>query len=426
MLYWAEAVKPEDQAAGLYLAELIRASLHDKKVEDLPDGCTLERVFFFAGKNAVEAVSFYGLTKEICEQTLYDRWKRAAEQTLYRQVGFGMEREQILEKMAEKGISYLPLKGILLAEYYPRPGMRSMADNDILYGYIEEMPGGGYRIRGEGEKEQGRIIQQAQNQVKEIMLSLGYEVKSLWGNHDCYIKEPFYNFELHRHLMPMENPLSFYYQNDWSRASQDMDYPWQYSFSDTDEYIYLLSHIYKHYSNSGCGIRSIVDQYVFLTKKGHLIDRDYLQGELKTLSLEAFEKSFTQLALHAFSEEGVLEEEDRRMFFYMLSGGTYGSQDQLIKNTMIRLAEENSHMGSAGWKYMMHRLFWTRERCKDAYPFFARHYYLIWFLPLYRIIRGLFRHPKALWQEWKSVWSFQKDLEGKEQEESAKGRKFER
>lgn len=422
MLYAEEELNMEDQAAGLYLIQLIRAALHGRKVEDLPDGCTLERVFFFAGKNAVEAVSFYGVSQEICEQKLYDKWRKTAEQTLYRQVGFGMEREQLLEKMAEKGISYLPLKGILLVDYYPQPGMRSMADNDILYGYIEKMPEGGYRIRGGDEKEQEKTIRLAQDQMKEIMLGLGYEIKSLWGNHDCFVKAPFFNFEMHRHLMIRSNPMWSYYADEWSRAIQDAEDPWKYSFSDADEYIYLLSHVYKHYSNSGCGIRSVVDQYVFWEKKGASLDRSYLQKELETLSMEAFEQSFLQLALHAFSEDGVLEEEDKRMFFYMLTGGTYGDQDHLVKNTMNRLSEETSQIGNAGWKYVLHRLFMTKDQCKDSYPFFARHYYLIWLLPFYRILRGLSRHPKKLWREWKSIWSYQKDLDRREREKSEKER----
>lgn len=35
--------------------------------------------------------------------------------------------------MEQRGIWYLPLKGIILKEFYPSVGMRQMSDNDILF-----------------------------------------------------------------------------------------------------------------------------------------------------------------------------------------------------------------------------------------------------------------------------------------------------
>ena len=57
-----------------------------------------------------------------------DIWKLTLDETVYRRVRFDMEREQILTALADKGIACLPLKGILVAGYYPEPGMRWMCD----------------------------------------------------------------------------------------------------------------------------------------------------------------------------------------------------------------------------------------------------------------------------------------------------------
>ena len=43
------------------------------------------------------------------------------------------EREAITAEFEERGIWYLPMKGVILKELYPRSGMREMSDNDILY-----------------------------------------------------------------------------------------------------------------------------------------------------------------------------------------------------------------------------------------------------------------------------------------------------
>ena len=46
---------------------------------------------------------------------------------------FDAERKGILDFMEQRGIWYLPLKGVVLKDYYPAVGMRQMSDNDILY-----------------------------------------------------------------------------------------------------------------------------------------------------------------------------------------------------------------------------------------------------------------------------------------------------
>ena len=60
--------------------------------------------------------------------------ERDCDMTLYRCVSYGIEREAVLAALADRGLSWLPLKGALLVDLYPSPHMRSMADNDILYG----------------------------------------------------------------------------------------------------------------------------------------------------------------------------------------------------------------------------------------------------------------------------------------------------
>ena len=65
--------------------------------------------------------------------------------------------------MEQKGIWHLPLKGVILKEYYPSVGMRQMSDNDILFDYS------------------------FCNEVQAYMESEGYKAVSVGeGNHDIY------------------------------------------------------------------------------------------------------------------------------------------------------------------------------------------------------------------------------------------------
>lgn len=252
----------------------------------------LELVFRLAKSNSVEstaspAIQRYG--QEIPEE-IAKEWKAAQNQTIYRQLRFDLEREQILAKMAEAGLSVLPLKGIYVAGYYPFPGMRWMCDNDILYGYVESDPEGGYCFRGQTEQEQNNWNEKAEQELQKIMEELGYKAEHLGGAHDVYQKEPFFNFEMHHRLAEADSITGEYYQNPWKRAKQNAKNKQFYYFSDEDEYIYLITHAYKHFAHAGCGIRTLADEYAILSKKTEL-DWKYVKTELEKLELDTFEKN---------------------------------------------------------------------------------------------------------------------------------------
>ena len=87
------------------------------------------------------------------------------------------DRAELTRKLEEAGIWYMPLKGAILKDLYPRYGMREMADNDIL-------------VDATRAQDVGRIMQE-----------LGFEVKEAGkGHHDEYRKPPVSNFEIHRML----------------------------------------------------------------------------------------------------------------------------------------------------------------------------------------------------------------------------------
>lgn len=145
---------------------------------------------------------------------------------------FDMERETILEVLEKKGIACLPLKGILVAGYYPEAGMRWMCDNDILYGYVEKNEAGGWKLRGKNASEQEIWTERARQELVTVMADLGYKVKSLQGNHDCFYKAPFFNFEMHRSLVNTFSDLADYYCNHGKRHLRFLKDCSLYRFSD--------------------------------------------------------------------------------------------------------------------------------------------------------------------------------------------------
>ena len=79
------------------------------------------------------------------------------------------EREKIFEFLEQNKIWYMPLKGVILKELYPKIGMRQMSDNDILFDET-------YR-----------------KDIVRFMKNKGYHLKSGINAHcDEWVKEPVY------------------------------------------------------------------------------------------------------------------------------------------------------------------------------------------------------------------------------------------
>ena len=104
-------------------------------------------------------------------------------------------------------------------------------------------------------------------QVRDYMKSRGYKVIAYGeGIHDTYQKSPVFNFELHIGLVPgyVKPSWSTYYANIRERLLKDAGNDYGYHFSDEDFYIYFIAHAFKHFENSGTGIRNLADIYIFL------------------------------------------------------------------------------------------------------------------------------------------------------------------
>ena len=272
---------------------------------------------------------------------------KAISESVRRAARFDTERAAVLQKMEEVSIWYLPVKGSVLKDLYPKYGMRQMADNDILY-------------------DASRATD-----VKTIMERLGFVTDQYYGRsiHDHYFKPPVCNFEMHRMLFGAghDQRLIDYYHDVKSRLLPDEGRNYGYHFSDEDFYVYMIAHEYKHYSGGGTGLRSLLDTYVYLSRKGESMDWSYINGELEKLGISEFEAQNRSLALHLFSGEA-LADSDEEMLNYILSSGTYGTREHSVRNKVNKLG--GGVLGKV--KYLFGRIFLPMSIVQSAYPFFYR------------------------------------------------------
>lgn len=308
--------------------------------------------------------------------SLPGEWEQSIAKSIRKVILFDAERARLCDFMEHQGIWYLPLKGILLKEYYPSIGMRQMSDNDILFDakYAEE--------------------------IREHMISSGYRVESFGqGNHDVYEKEPVYNFEMHRALYGAANDNNWdaYYKDVKKRLVLNEGSSYAYHMTVEDAYIYIICHAYKHYKGSGTGIRSLLDFYVYLLRNEKQMDFNYIGQECEKLGIAVFEQQSRVLCKKVFGQqiemdyaEGLqnsLQEPEWEMLQYYLTSGVYGTSRRLVENRMKEYAAEDGHVLRV--RYLVHRLFPGRE-VYSFYPIVDRHRWLLPGLWVYRVVRMVF------------------------------------
>ena len=112
---------------------------------------------------------------------------------------------------------------------------------------------------------------------------------------------------------------------------------------DEDFYVYITSHAYKHYSNGGTGVRTMLDFYAYLSVREEILDFSYIEEECKKLGIDVFEKQNRRFCKKVFSLpqkydrasfERLLLPEEQEMLQCYLSSGVYGTLDRLVVNRM--------------------------------------------------------------------------------------------
>ena len=143
-----------------------------------------------------------------------------------------------------------------------------------------------------------------------------------------------------------------------------------YDFEAEDFYIYMMAHMAKHFYKRGCGIRNLVDIYVFLEKFGGEMNADYLQKQFAGLGLTAFTEHMEKLArIWLQGEPG--EAFYQQLFDYMQGCGIYGKDENGIWNRFCDAQPEKGEKGRDALK----RWYWfpPYEYMVLYYPWLSRN-----------------------------------------------------
>ena len=332
----------------------------------------LPKLFEVCQKHILTACAAYALESVGIKDTEFTQAKAKA---IRKNILLDTERAKILKRLEDEKIWYMPLKGSLLKDWYPKLGMRQMSDNDILC-------------------DSGRM-----KDIYDILIELGFECKHFGkDNDDAYFKEPVLNFEIHRSLFRAEHigNLYSYFKDVEEKLINDENCEYGRHFTNEDFYLYMIAHEYKHYTRVGTGVRSLLDTYVFLKRVNSSLDWDYVNAELDKLGISEFERSNRELAMNVFSMQKLSDDDKKELDYYVMSEA-YGTNDNLIDNA-IRFRGDGSKV-----KYLLYRFFPPVSYIERVVPWAGKSKLLLPFAYIYRMFRCLTVSRKSVSEELKHI-----------------------
>ena len=365
----------EQEQFSKYLHEYLHLfSLYLNDKEESSFNVDQERIAFFyklSSYHSLKAFLFQTLktTKVEIKKEHLDRVEKDYLFNVRKCLAFEEERKALYQYLNAQGIAYLPLKGIIIKGYYPNEYAREFADNDILF------------ASGDDKK------------IREFFIKRGYASEFFRkSNHDVYLKKPFFNFEMHRALFgETGDNQKFIKYFDHYLDKTHLKEGEEHYLSKEDFYIYFTAHSYKHFHNSGCGIRTLIDYYLYLKKEQ--LDFVYINEELAKLDLVDFSNQISSLSLKVFDEQP-LNKAEEEMLLFIASSGTYGT----LENSVDKGVKEKGK-----FKYFMYRVFPPYRLYKTMYPWAYKCPILIPLAWIMRSFRVLIRNPKKAASEIKLI-----------------------
>ena len=348
--------------------------------EEVLADADLKQLLIMARKHSVASMVCMALEKTAifanADEGTKKQWIDAKNKAIRKNMLLDAERKTISHELETQGIWYMPLKGSILKDWYPKPGMREMADNDILFDASKR------------------------KEVKAIFQGRGYTVKGYnKSNHDEYEKPPIYNFEMHVELYhKIYDTFNEKYADVEQRLLPDAENPYHFHFTPEDFYVFVIAHAYKHYSSSGTGIRTLADIYIMNQKLGGSMNWEYVDSELRGLGIFSYEHESRELAQKLFGTAELptkanLSEAEQQMLAYYLGASTYGTIENRILNKMRKLQPDGGAITvHTKRKYLLSRIFPGREWCEAYAPTVYKYPVLLPFFWVWRLtVKGVKR-----------------------------------
>lgn len=358
---------PDIQQTGILM--LLKSALTNEKCI-LPENFDLSKSIKIAKMHNIVPMLYYGvITSGVpCSDAVSQQLFNITALSLSASENQMFELGRIFSAFDENGIDYLPIKGSVLKELYPKPEMRAMGDADIL------------------------INTKQYDTICKTMELLGFQ-KGEESDHELKWHSPSLYLELHNRLISPTNRDYFeYWKNPWEKAINVSGH--RYKFSDEDDFIYVLTHLAIHYRAGGIGIKHFTDIFVYMQAKPDL-NFEYIETELKKIGLYEFFRNIKNL-LNVWFCGGNSDAVTDYMTDYIFSSGCFGTYE---RNALSRAVKAKQKLGSskkARITEIIKVVFLPYKGMCIKYPVLKKLPFLLPFMWVIRIFSVLFFNRKSL------------------------------
>jgi len=374
-----------------FFFKLLNDFIEGKPTTEIPDDIDWDWLIDRTTHHAFNAVLYLQLRNVLKDneqyaevfQNIYKQYRSC----IYRTVSQIEDFKTFERKATDKGITFVPMKGTVLRNYWPIPEAREMSDIDII------------------------IHKEDQLKADEIMKEMNLPCISWGAGVWAYLDKPV-EFENHVHMFYDKLTLGYdhqtYFDGVWQhlRSAEDL-YDWlsegttlripQESF----HLVYLIAHTAMHVMNKGIGLRAYLDIVFFVKKAKGNIDWKWVEEQLKEVKLYDFSLRFFDLCRRWFGVTMPLAKQPVSEKFYeeatnkAIADGTFGvynkeaNKDSLVTKKIIN---SNEPKWKAALKMTFFGIFPTYNQLRVVkwYSFIDGKPWLLPAAWAYRFYRQLF------------------------------------
>lgn len=334
-----------------YMSELVHAQISKKKPKSIPKELNIEELEHIASSNHMEYLIFGALLQTELEDEKKQKLKSHVISNAMRsltQVGCLKDFEERCER---EGIYHQILKGSVLKGLYPSPELREMSDIDVMI-YDENL-----------------------QRAKKVIEDMGFILYKSVKHHDIYRKPPFLVMELHHALYDKDvDKTQYEYFRKAKQLSVKEGRKYALKFSIEDFYVYMIAHMAKHFYETGCGIRNILDVYIYRRQYEATWDEEMIKEELNKCKLSAFEGRICTLS-EVWLGGQETDTYSELLFDYMIDCGIYGKGENGVwgKFALYSQGKPNNYKAYVKrWYY-----FPPRTYMESDYPWLKKAPYLL-------------------------------------------------
>lgn len=345
---------------------LVKAALIPNTNVTLHDGLDWSALLSLAQSHQIVPLLYYGIKKcgaEVPSAVL----AKFKSETLGCIIADEKQRhtvQEVLHAFSENGIDHMPLKGVVIKPLYPASEMRMMGDADIL------------------------IREDQYETIRPIVLSLGFEEGVKSPHEYIWIKKGALFLELHhRTFAPRNKEFVKFYGDGWLKAVPCSDAPHRFEMDDEATLAYLVSHLAKHYRDSGIGIRHLLDIWLFLRAKPAL-DKKRLANDLAQLRLDEFFDNLIK-TFAVWFEDAEPTEVTELITDRVFASGSYGTQDSKSVVNVTEAIHSQKQLKHARWVFLLRHIFPSFGTMRVKYKWLGRCPILLpimWIMRLFEIV----------------------------------------